>query len=68
MRYQPTTPFELFHYFLQPRAEHIHTAVVVKVASQRDVKPVALLAFDDKFVGVSNIGGVWRIASGSRER
>src|SRR5438034_3634026 len=34
------------------RAEHIHGPVVVEVASQRDVKPVALFAFDDEFCKV----------------
>ena len=36
-------------YFFKLRAEHVHGPVSVKVAGERDVKPVAFFALNDKF-------------------
>lgn len=36
-----------------------------KITAQRDVKPVSLLAFHGEFVGLSDVGGVRRIAPAS---
>src|SRR5438876_11808308 len=41
----------LLSYFFKLGAEHIHSPVGVKVTGQRDVKPVALFALNDKSVG-----------------
>ena len=35
------------------RAEHVHSAVAVEVAGQRDVKPVAFFAFNEESVGLA---------------
>jgi hypothetical protein len=64
----------LLNHFLQLRAQHVHltprltrqtggTICVNKIATQRDVKPVALLAFDGEFVGLIDVRGIRRIAS-----
>jgi len=42
-------------YFFKLRAECIHSPVDVEVATQRDVKPVALFAFNDEFIGLSDV-------------
>src|SRR5206468_1732760 len=47
---QPSTP-RLLSYFFKLGVEHIHSPVGVKVTAQRDVKPVALFALNDKSVG-----------------
>ena len=39
--------------FFKLAAEHIYSAVGVEIASQRDVKPVALFAFNDESVGLT---------------
>jgi hypothetical protein len=38
----------LLRNFFKLAAEHIHSAVNVEIASQRDMKPVAFFAFNDK--------------------
>jgi len=43
------------------------TIGVNKIATQRDVKPVALLTFDDEFVRLSNVGRVRRVSPGLRD-
>jgi hypothetical protein len=60
--YQLSALRSLNHFF-KPRAEHIHASIVVKIATKRDVEPVALLAFDIEFGGLSNVGRVRRISA-----
>ena len=43
----------LLSHFFKLRAQYVHSAVGVEVASQRDVKPVAFFAFDDESVGLA---------------
>jgi len=52
---------QLLNHFFKLCAKHIHASIVVKVATKRDVKPIALLAFDDKLVGLSEGRGIRRI-------
>src|SRR6266699_3670943 len=55
MNYQRSTinyRYQLLRYFFKLRAERIHSPVDVEVATQRDMKPVALFAFNDEFCEV----------------
>src|SRR4029077_3980038 len=57
---------ELLNYFLSLRAEDIHTPIGIRISTKRNVKPVALLTFDDK-VTTRKILGVWFIFSSLRD-
>ena len=35
-----------------------------KIAAERNVQPVSLFAFHNEFVGLINVGRVWRVPSG----
>jgi len=57
---QPSTiRNRLFNHFLELSSEH-SSAVAIK----RDMEPVAFLAFDNEFVGLSNVSGARRISPG----
>jgi len=58
---QPSALQSLNH-FLKLRAEHINASIVLKVATECNVKPIALFAFDGEFVCLGDVGGIRRIS------
>jgi hypothetical protein len=57
----------LLNHFLKLCAEHVNASIGIKIATERDVKPIPFLAFDNKFVGLSDAGRARRILSGLRD-
>jgi hypothetical protein len=51
MRFRATKAPPLLRNFFKLGAEHIYRVVNIKVTAQRDVKPVALFAFNDESAG-----------------